>query len=159
MGRLGTFTAALCLAAALPAAAQTASDEAAILATFDAWNAGWRDRDVDLAIRHYADDTDWTNAFGDRFEGKAALREGLGRIFSLDFVMTGASAESEYRDVQFLSPDIALVRSKLVRRGQKRPSGAPMPDRHINHLRVFHKRDGEWVIVSHLISQAQEKGG
>ncbi len=159
MGRLTTCLAALCLAAALPAAAQNASDEAAILATFDAWNAGWRERDVELAIRHYADDVDWTNAFGDRFEGKAALREGLARIFAMDFVMAGNSSESEYRDVRFLAPDIAMVRSKLVRRGQKRPSGAPMPDRHINHLRVFEKRDGEWVIVSHLVSQAQEKGG
>lgn len=159
MGRFGTVIVTLCLAAVMPAAAQTPEDEAEILATFDAWDAGWRERDVDLAIRHYADDVDWTNAFGDRFEGKAALREGLARIFALDFVMAGNSAESEYRDVQFLSSDIALVRSKLVRRGQKRPSGAPMPDRHINHLRVFHKRDGEWVIVSHLVSQAQEKGG
>lgn len=158
MNRISTVLALFWIGAVPPAAAQTAADETAILATFEAWHAGWRARDVDLAIRHFAEDTDWTNAFGDRFEGQAALRDGVAFIFSLDFVMAGDSGESEYRNVRFLSADIALVRSELIRRGQERPSGAPMPDRHINHLRVFHKRDGEWVIVSHLISQAQAKG-
>lgn len=137
--------------------AQSEADEAEILGAFESWNKGWQERDAELAVRDYADDIDWTNAFGDRFPGKKALQDGLARIFSLDFVMAGDSAANEYADVSFLSSDIALVRSKLVRTGQERSTGDAMPDRHINYLRVFQKRNGQWLIVSHLISQAQEK--
>jgi uncharacterized protein (TIGR02246 family) len=139
------------------ASAQTEADKKEILRSFDSWNQGWAYRDADLAVQDYADDTDWTNAFGARFQGKKALRDGLEYIFSLDFVMAGDSAGNEYEDITFLSPDIAIVRSKLVRSGQKTSTGEAMPDRNINHLRVFQKRDGRWLIVSHLISDAKER--
>jgi len=142
---------------ALCAFAETDADRQAILATFDSWNAGWAERDIDLALADYAEDIDWTNAFGDRFVGIDALREGLGAVFELDFVMAGDSAANEYTDIRFVTPGIAVVRSKLVRRGQQLSTGTVMPDRHINHLRVLEKRDGRWVIISHLISQAQPK--
>ena len=138
-------------------AAQSEADRNAILGTFDSWNQGWVEANAELAVRDYADDTDWTNAFGDRFEGKAALREGLDYIFSLGFVMAGDSAGNEFTNIRFLAANVAIVRSKLVRSGQRTSTGNEMPDRHINHLRVYEKRDGRWLIVSHLISQAQEK--
>lgn len=140
-----------------PASAQTEADRAAILATIDSWAAGWAARDAALAAQDYSDDTDWTNAFGDRFEGKEALQAGLEFIFSLDFVMAGESAGHEYDDLRFLGPDVALLRSKLVRTGQRTSGGEAMPDRHIHHLRVLERRGDDWVIVSHLISQAKQK--
>jgi uncharacterized protein (TIGR02246 family) len=138
-------------------AAQSEADEESILETFHSWNRGWADADADMAVRDYAENADWTNAFGDRFQGKDALRNGLAYIFSLGFVMAGDSASNEYNDVTFLSSDVAMVRSHLVRTGQQTSTGDAMPDRHINHLRVYQKRDGQWLIVSHLISQAKEK--
>ncbi|MEM8814263.1 MAG: SgcJ/EcaC family oxidoreductase [Pseudomonadota bacterium] len=137
--------------------AQSESDKAAVLETFESWNDGWANGDADLAVRDYAEDADWTNAFGDRFQGKQALRDGLEYIFSLGFVMTGESAGNAYADVRFLGPDVATVRSKLVRSGQKTSAGDVMPDRHIHHLRILERREGQWLIVSHLISQAKEK--
>lgn len=132
-------------------------ERAAVLATLDSWNQGWSQRDASLAVADYAEDTDWTNAFGDRFEGRDALEDGLAFIFSLDFVMAGDSEANEYADVRFLDENTALIRSKLVRAGQQFSTGETMPDRHVNHLRVLEKRDGRWYIVSHLISQAQPK--
>ncbi|MFC2954156.1 YybH family protein [Marinicaulis aureus] len=140
-----------------PALAEKAGDEAAVLATLDSWNRGWAEKDAALAVQDYADDTDWTNAFGDRFQTREELQEGLEFIFSLDFVMAGDSADNEFEDVIFLTPDIALIRSKLVRQGQQFNTGESRPDRHINHLRVLERRDGKWQIVSHMISQAQDK--
>ena len=131
--------------------------EQEILSTMASWNEGWRTADAALAVRDYADDADWTNAFGDRFQGKKALEEGLAFIFSLDFVMAGTSGESEFRDVTMLNDSVALIRSQLVRRGQKTQSGEIMADRVVNHLRVVVKQGGDWVIKSHLISQAQPK--
>lgn len=138
-------------------AANSDEERAAVLATMNSWNQGWATKDAELAVRDYADDADWTNAFGDRFEGREALHEGLEFIFSLDFVMAGDSGGNEFQDVRFLTDDIALIRSKLVREGQQFRTGETRPDRHINHLRVLEKRDGQWKIVSHMISQAQEK--
>lgn len=136
---------------------QTADDIKAVKKTLDSWNEGWAKKNVALAIQDYAVDVDWTNAFGDRFEGREKLKRGLEFIFSLDFVMAGTSGKNEFEDVRFLSKDIALLRSKLVRKGQKSAQGKILPDRHINHLRVLKRIDGKWKITSHLISQAQPK--
>ena len=140
-----------------PTRAQTAEDTAAVRKALESWEKGWAQADAALAVQDYAKDTDWTNAFGDRFQGRDALQAGLEFIFGLDFVMAGDSAGNEYADVTFLTPDVALLRSKLVRVGQQRSDGERMPDRHIHHLRVLQRREGEWKIVSHMISQAKEK--
>ena len=137
--------------------AQSDADREEIMQTFESWNQGWAETDADIAVQDYSNDTDWTNAFGDRFQGREALRDGLAYVFSLGFVMAGTSAGNEFIDIDFLSADVAIVRSKLVRKGQRLSTGEPMPDRHINHLRVYQKRDGRWLIVSHMISQAQVK--
>ncbi len=141
----------------LASVAQPEPDPSEVLAVLASWEQGWAEKNVELAVQDYASDVDWTNAFGDRFQGIEALRQGLGHIFSLDFVMAGTSGTNEFEDVTFLDDDTALIRSKLVRKGQLLRSGDPMPDRHVNHLRVLERRDGRWVIVSHLISQAQPK--
>lgn len=140
-----------------PASANTAEDKAAVLATLDSWDRGWAERDAALAVQDYSDDVDWTNAFGDRFQGRKAVQEGLEFIFSLDFVMAGDSGENEYEDVTFLTPDIALIRSKLVRKGQQFENGETRPDRNLNHLRVLERRKGKWQIVSHLMAQAPDR--
>ncbi len=153
-----TFSTLLLLFVASCAATPPAQAERdAVVATLDSWNRGWAEVDVELAIADYAEDCDWTNAFGDRFQGKDELREGLTFIFGLPFVMAGDSAGNEYEDVRFLAPDIALLRSQLVRAGQQTSEGTRMLDRHIHHLRVLERQDGRWRIVSHLISQAQVK--
>ena len=130
----------------------------AVLATLESWNRGWAERNAELAVQDYAEDTDWTNAFGVRFRGRDELRKGLEFIFGLDFVMAGDSGGNEFEEVTFLGPETALIRSKLVRVGQETREGQSMKDRHIHHLRVLQKRQGQWLVVSHLISQAKEKG-
>jgi len=136
---------------------QTDADSLAILTSLDSWNQGWEKANAELAVQAYADDADWTNAFGDRVVGRDSLRKTLEFIFGLDFVMAGDSGDNEFADLAFLTPDVALLRSKLVRVGQQMRTGETIPDRHVHHLRVFQRRDGEWQIVSHLISQAHEK--
>jgi len=136
---------------------QSSEDSIAILNTFKSWEQGWAEKNVSLAIEAYDESIDWTNAFGDRYIGKENLRTGLEFIFSLPFVLAGTSSGNEYADLRFLSPEIALVRSQLIRAGQKTSTNEIMPDRHINHLRVYQKINGDWKIVSHLISDAKQK--
>lgn len=156
MRMLILLLAAICLTPDM-VRAQTAADTTAVLTSLDSWNRGWAEADAQLAVEAYAEDADWTNAFGDRVQGRDALLETLTFIFGLNFVMTGLSGENEFTDLTFLTPDVALIRSKLVRVGQQIRTGETMPDRHVHHLRVLQRRDGEWKIVSHLISQAHEK--
>ncbi|MFT5290760.1 MAG: hypothetical protein ACI8QS_001888 [Planctomycetota bacterium] len=89
-----------------------------------------------MDVADYSEDADWTNAFGDRFQGREALRERLEFIFNLGFVMAGSSSNNEFSDVTFLAPD----------GGSSHPSSSCAP-----------ASRGMWRIVSHLISQAQEK--
>lgn len=153
--RLLIALAAVC-AACLAPRAQTAADSTAIFQALADAERGWNTGDVALSTRHYAEDTDWTNAFGDRAVGRDSLVALLTEILSLDFVRAGRT-EYVFSDLTFLSPEVALLRSQTVVRGQRQSDGVPMADRHNDHLRVFQRRDGDWVIVSHLISQANEK--
>ena len=124
--------------------------------TITDYDEGWDAKNIDLVLSGYAENIDWTNAFGDRVQGKAELRELLKTIFSLDFVMSGKNNYQE-PDISFPSDHIALVRSTNIRTGQKWPDGRPMADRVINHLRVFQEVDGAWNIIHHMISQAHNK--
>ena len=127
-----------------------------ILRTIDNWNEGWGKKDVELAISDYSEDTDWTNAFGDRMQSKSELRQLLTEIFAMDFVMDGVDNHLN-DDVQFITDEIALLRSTNIRRGQKWSDGTLMNDRYIHHLRVYQKINNEWKITDHMISQAHEK--
>lgn len=117
---------------------------------------GWKEKNVDKTTKHYDDAVDWTNAFGDRMQTKDQLKALLTEIYSYDFVMKGKS-ENQYNDIDFLTPEIAVVRSKTVVKGQEWGDGTAMKDRHNHHLMVFQKKDNDWKVISHLISQAWTK--
>lgn len=153
---LTSLIAIVLLSTSAPATASEV-DEALILETLESWEQGWAHQNAELAVGDYAEDADWTNAFGDRYQSKQELQKGLEFIFSLDFVMAGESEGHEFNDITFLTSEVAIVRSKLVRVNQKTSSGDLMPDRHINHLRVYERRSGKWLIVSHMISQQQRR--
>lgn len=131
-------------------------DREIINKTIAAWDKAWEDKNLEMALQYYAEKTDWTNAFGDRVQSKEDLRKLLGFIFNMDFVMAG---ENDYGDneIIFLNDSIATVRSLNIRKNQKWPDGSKMEDRHINHLRVYEKINGDWLITNHMISQAWPK--
>ncbi len=124
--------------------------------SIDAWDNGWENKDVELSLKYYADSTDWTNAFGDRVRTKEELRALLETIFGLDFVMSGENDYGE-NEILFLNDSIATARSLNIRKNQNWPDGTPMADRYNNHLRVYKKINGDWLIISHIISQAWPK--
>ncbi len=116
-----------------------------IIRTIDNWNKGWDKKDVELAISDDSEDTDWTNAFGDRMQSKSELRELLKEIFAMDFVMERTD-NYQNDDVQFLTDNFALLRSTNIRKGQKWSDGTLMNDRYIHHLRAYKKINNEWKI-------------
>lgn len=124
--------------------------------SINAWDKGWANKDVELSIKHYADSTDWTNAFGDRVQSKEELKNLLTTIFGLDFVMSGENDYGE-NEIIFLNDSIATVRSLNIRKNQQWPDGTKMDDRYVNHLRVYKNINGQWLIINHMISQAWPK--
>ena len=133
-----------------------ALQEERILQSVLNWNQGWAEKDVEKATKDYAAKTDWTNAFGDRVRSKEELKSLLSEIFAMDFVMSGKDNYTNEK-VEFLSSEVAILRSTNIRTGQKWADGSPMSDRRIHHLRVYRLMDGNWQIVSHMINQANDR--
>lgn len=150
----------LALVSVRPAAAQPAlppSDSLAITAAVDRWFEAWETLDAALAAQDYAEDADWTNAFGQTQRGRAAIEAQLREVFALGFVTAGQS-EPVGQEVRLLRPDVALVTTRVERRGQQAEGGEGLGVRRTTHLRVFERRGGAWFIVSHLISDARAMG-
>jgi uncharacterized protein (TIGR02246 family) len=131
------------------------ADSVAITAAVDRWFEAWETLDAPLAAQDYAEDADWTNAFGQTQHGRAAIEAQLLEVFMLGFVTVGES-QPVMQEIRFLGSDVALVRTRVERRGQQMPDMAQIGVRRTTHLRVFERRAGEWFIVSHLISDARE---
>jgi len=149
-------TTLLALLACLPAclATPTTDHDAAIGAVIDDWNHAWTTADHVLAASGYDEAAKFTNAFGFQRTGRVAIADYLEEVFQLDFVMAGKSREVA-REIEYLHPDVALVWSRVEREGQQTAAGEDIGTRQTSHLRVFERKAGEWVIVSHLISDAR----
>ena len=144
----------------LPSAAsgQNSADYQSVLAAIDRWDRAWQARDAVLGSQDYSDDALWVNAFGMRRTGRVAVEATLAEVFALPFVAAGNS-ETVDHDVRFPDEDVAVVESRVERRGQMSPAGEELGVRHTSHLRVFERRAGRWLITSHLISDARDRGG
>ena len=138
---------------------ESSSDINEIEQIINDYDNGWESKNIEMVLQGYSDNIDWTNAFGDRTQGKEELRELLNTIFSLDFVMAGKNNYQD-PDITFPNEGIALARSTNIRTGQKWPDGRPMDDRIINHLRVFKKVDGKYKYPFLLgVSRANRQRG
>ena len=129
-------------------------DSAAIEQALLNWDNAWKTKDHVLAAKDYAVDADWTNAFGMTRKGKDQIEATLKEVFALPFVMAGDS-QVVSQEIRFLDQGTALVRTRVERVGQLNPDRQALGTRHTNHLRVLKKADGQWRIVSHLISDAR----
>ncbi|KAF1715482.1 hypothetical protein CSC74_12970 [Pseudoxanthomonas yeongjuensis] len=134
---------------------QQAPDQAEIERAIENWNAAWKIKDPKLAAQDYSDSADWTNAFGMSRVGRVEIEKLLTEVFALPFVMAGDS-ETVAQDIRFIKPDLALVITRVQRKGQRNPTGQEIGQRRTSHLRVFAQTDGNWQIISHLISDARE---
>lgn len=132
-------------------------ERAAVGAVIETWNQGWRVKDADMAAAGYAEDAEWINAFGMREHGRTAIAARLHEIFALPFVMNATSRVAN-QEIRFIQPDVAVVITKIERKGQRTSSGEELGVRHTSHQRVLHKQAGRWRIVSHLISDARAIG-
>lgn len=154
MWRMGLIVMGLGLALPGPAAGGDARTKA-VEAVVEGWTEGWRTKNAQLACAGYADDADWTNAFGMTERGRNAICRKLAEVFSLPFVM-GATSDVVSQDVRLLGADVAVVSTRVRRVGQQTAAGEALGARDTRHQRVLFRSGGEWRIVSHLIADARD---
>lgn len=129
------------------------SDSLDVVSKVADWNTGWKTKDAALAAKWYANDADFTNAFGFSMIGREAIEEYLSRVFKMDFVMAGDSEQTSMK-FRYVEENSIMVISTISRKGQKLSDGSQLGDRRTTHHRLFQKFD-EWRIVAHLISDAR----
>jgi uncharacterized protein (TIGR02246 family) len=118
------------------------------------WNRAWGEKDHELAAKWYVDHAEWTNAFGHNHVGSTEIGNFLKEVFQLPFVMAGQSRTTSQHLIA-VSDDVILVITTVERTGQTTPDGTELGVRKSTHHRVF-KKDPEWLIVGHLISDARD---
>jgi uncharacterized protein (TIGR02246 family) len=79
------------------------SDNQLVEKVIENWNQGWQKKDAKLAAKDYADDADWTNAFGMKKKGRSEIETFLTEVFSLPFVM-GAQSKTIEQMVRTIRP-------------------------------------------------------
>lgn len=131
-------------------------DSMQITSIINDWNHAWNIKDYLLASKWYSDDAKFTNAFGDKKNGRKEIEALLKEVFSLSFVMKGKS-DAFFQAFKFMGENIILVHTEVTRKGQTMPDGTAIAERKTTHLRVFRKNRDGWQIEAHLISDARDK--
>jgi len=131
------------------------ADVVAIEAVIQRWDAGWVAFDAALASQDYADDADWTNAFGIYRKGRAEIHSYLHHIYQTPQLVFRKSTPS-VSSIRFISHEVAVVISYRETVGQKTLSGAEYPTRKTRDSRVLLLVKGKWEVVSHLVADQKE---
>ena len=134
----------------------TPKDSVQILSVINDWNKAWQTKDYILAAKGYSEEARFTNAFGDKRNGRSEVETLLKEVFALQFVMAGSS-ETTNHTYQVLNSTNTIIHTSVIRKGQKMPDGSVLPDRQTTHMRVFQKKGDNWEIMGHLISDARDK--
>lgn len=132
----------------------SAADSLEITQKMNDWNRAWVEKDHKLAAKWYTEQAEWTNAFGHNRVGSTEIGNFLKEVFQLPFVMAGQSRTTSQRLIA-VSDDVILVVTTVERTGQTTPDGTELGIRKATHHRLF-KKDPEWLIVGHLISDARD---
>ena len=135
--------------------ADQTKDEEAIRRAIANWDRGWKDFDGRLATQDYADDADWTNAFGRARKGRVEVEKYLTELFKTPEIRSRTSTPSTV-EIRFVRSDVAVVISSRDTVGQRTASGAEYPTRKTHDLRVMANQNGKWVVISHLIMDEKE---
>lgn len=132
-----------------------AKDEEAIKQVIANWDKGWKEFDAQLATQDYAEDADWTNAFGVARKGRSEIHKFLADTFTRPDMRSRRSTPSTVV-IRFVRPGVAVITSKRETVGQGTVSGGVYPTRKTHDLRVMVKEKGGWLVVSHLIMDEKE---
>lgn len=112
--------------------------------------------DAERTAAFFAEDVEWTNAFGDVVRGSDNLQKFLAWLFSQDEKGTTEGEAMQYRPVsiRYLGDDVAVLHGMtLSTRGEARSGEGP---RRVHLTFVLAKQNEQWRIVYQMIMDARE---
>ena len=125
-------------------------DRRAAMEVLERFDRGFFSCDAGQATADYADDAEWLNAFGVRKNGRVEIRAFLESVWASEHTHTYRVARSG-QAIRFLCPDVAVAWGSWTGDDQRTRDGKLLPPRVGNDLRILTKRDGRWLIASHMI--------
>jgi uncharacterized protein (TIGR02246 family) len=142
MKRFMIFTVGVCLLfAAVPAVAQSAADEAAILKAEENFDAAWNAHDAKVVVATMVENVEgWEG----QYKGKAAIEEQLTGFFA----GPGKDFHTELLDVigvYFVTPDVAIYKARYEASGVVDEGGNAEPAEKLLFARVYVKKNGGWL--------------
>src|SRR5436190_18243751 len=152
---LRPVTLALVLAICVPLVA-AADDKDTVTSVVERNIAAFRAFDAGRVSSAYADDADWTNAFGVRRRGRADIREFLTNLFARPQFRARAQSGPSEMSARFAGPDVAIVQTFAEIVGQRGPNNEELPPRKLHRLMVLTKNAGDWLIVSELVMDERQ---
>lgn len=136
--------------------AASAEDAAALREVMQQFGEAWGRGDAEAVAAHYADDAEWTNAFGDVVRGADSLQVFLTELFSQDSDTTATGETMNYRplSMRYLGDDVAIVHGVTTStRGEARGGEG---ERRVHITYVYAREEGAWQIVHQMIMDARE---
>ena len=152
---LRAVTLALALALCIPLVA-VADDKDAVTSVVERNIAAFRDFDAGRVSGTYADDADWTNAFGVRQHGRSNIRTYLSNLFARPEFRSRSQSGPAELSVRFVRPDVAVAHRFTEVVGQRGSNGEKLPPRKIHRLIVLTKDAGNWLILSELVMDERQ---
>ncbi|HEU0223803.1 MAG TPA: SgcJ/EcaC family oxidoreductase [Steroidobacteraceae bacterium] len=134
----------------------TQEDAQAIGALMRQFSEARQSGDAERAAAFFAEDVEWTNAFGDVVRGSDNLQKFLGWLFSQDEEGTTEGEATQYRPLstRYIGDDVAVLHGMtLSTRGEARSGEGP---RRVHLTFVLAKQHEEWRIVHQMIMDARD---
>lgn len=138
--------------------ASEAADEAAIGHALGVVAAAFRARDAGRLAAVYAEDADWTNAFGTTLKGRAAIVDYLAGLFADPHFGAGRMTGAPRIEVRPVADGVAVAKTYMEIEGQEKADGGALGVRRNHSLKVLQRQaSGAWLIVSDIYMDAREE--
>ncbi|MGW1893329.1 YybH family protein [Streptomyces sp. NPDC002004] len=118
---------------------------------------GFRELKADVFRDVYAEDADWTNAFGTTLRGRDVIVGYLRKLFADPHFSSGRQVGSPQAQLRWVTDDVVVVKTYIEREGQQTREGEDLPLRRNYSIKVLHRQGGHWVVVSDLYMDAREE--
>ena len=133
-------------------------DEATVGEILMRLGASFRELDTAPLKGIYADDADWTNAFGTSRTGAAEIIAYLQELYADEHFGAGKPVGPPQASMRFVGDDVVVVKTYIEREGQETADGEQLGVRRNHSLKVLQRQeDDRWLIVSDIYMDARDE--
>lgn len=105
----------------------------------------------------YAEDAEWTNAFGTSRHGRDAIIAYLEVLFADPNFNAGRLLGRPTATIRFVGSGVAIAKTYAEREGQRAVDGQELPVRRNFSIKVLEQQSDGWRIVSDLYMDARDE--